>query len=335
MADSYEVTPDTLTNTLGGSSLTPDQVNAIVSLVTGDDGKAVIQAVDTLDTATLNAAGANNVEVLQVSGGGNFNFDTLPPSVKVLVFTEPVVINGQTFSGTVLLGPGNDETNFSFVQVASTTDVGVVVNPGGGHNTVVGSAGVDTVTVGTGAHNTVNGATGVDTVKVVGGKNGFTITVSGNQVVVQSADGNTAAQVTNSEILQFDDGVVVVAGNQDEAALARLYEFMFGRTPDAEGMRWWIEQVRGGAINLIDAAGGFLNSQEASTNQINPSTDPTAFVNGLYQQGFHRQADAEGLQFWVDQLNSGMSQAEVIARFAASDEAGVTITGVLTVNGTI
>lgn len=333
MADSYEQTASSVADAF--SSLGEERANQIAALVTGDDGKAVIQAAATLDAATLAEAATNGTEVLQISGGGNFNFDALPTSVKVLVFTEPVVINGQSFVGTVLLGPGNDSVNFSLTQVASGDATGATIDPGAGSNTIVGGAGADIVYVGAGAKDTIDGAAGVDTLKISGKKADYSIVVNGSKVVASNASLGTSVEASNSEIMQFDDGVVVNASNVSEASMARLYEFMFNRAPDAAGMKYWLETMRAGKINLVDAASGFLGSAEAQANGITPATDSATFIDALYLRGLDRPADAGGKAYWVDQLANGASRAEIIAGFTSSEEAQITIVGVHTITGSI
>lgn len=332
--DSYEQTVDDVMDVF--SSLGEDRAAEIAAMVAGEDGQAVVQAVSALNASTLQQVAVNKVEILQVDGGGEFNIDSLPSTVKVLVFSEPVVINGKSFQGTVLLGPGDDKVNFSLIQAASENANGVDVDPGAGNNTVVATAGADIVRIGQGAHDTVEGGGGVDTLKIAGKVAEFALSLHGSALVAEASSAGTSVQATNAEILQFDDGVVVVASNQNEAALARLYEFLFGRTPDADGMKWWLETMRETGISVVDAAAGFLYSQEAREHGITASSDISTFLDEIYQQGFGRAADAQGKAWWADQMaNHGVTHAEVVAGFAASEEAGILITGVKMISDSI
>jgi hypothetical protein len=62
----------------------------------------------------------------------------------------------------------------------------------------------------------------------------------------------------------------------------------------------------------------------------NPLLDNTAFVNQVYLDFLNRAPDAAGLQYWVDQLNSGaQSRAEMVEQFLLSPEFGQTIAPVV------
>ena len=72
------------------------------------------------------------------------------------------------------------------------------------------------------------------------------------------------------------------------------------------------------------AAGNYTQSMTGSSGS---TIGLTAFIpptiTDLYQKGFGREADAEGLKYWQDQLSGGMSIEKIAASFAKSDEASV------------
>lgn len=332
MADSYEKSSAEITDAF--SSLGPARAQEITALVTGPDGNAVVQQSTTIDAATLAQAQTDKSAVLNVTGGGTFDLGTLPSTLKVLVFTVPVVINGQTFFGTVLLGPGDDSVNFSLTQAASGSTTGTTIDAGAGSNTVVASSGADIVYVGSGAKDTIEGGAGVDTIIITGKMAAFALKVVGSKVVGDNVTLGTHLEATNSEIMQFDDGVVVNAANANEAAMARFYEVVLNRTPDAAGVLSWMDGMRAGKTMLIDAANGFLHSAEASAKGIDTLPN-SAFLDTLYEQAFGRAADAAGKADWLRGFDQGMTRAEVVVGFAVSPEAEIVITGVHTITGLI
>ena len=332
MADAYAQSQQQIETAF--ASLPKVVAEQIVKSVLGSDNVATFKAVTTIDSTTLNAAATEKVEILQVSGGGNFNLNNVPSTLKVLVFTEPVVINGTTYSGTVLLGPGNDSANFSLTQVASGSSEGVTIDPGAGSNTVVGSAGADKVYVGAGAKDTVDGGAGVDKLIISGKQSAFTFKIDGNKVIAENTATGTRVEATNSELFQFDDGVVVNAANSGEAAVARLYEVLLNRSPDAEGMKYWLEVARSGKLNIVEAAQGFIGSAESQAKGVATMTD-SQFLDLLYSQAFGRAADDGGKAYWLDKMAHGVTHDSVAIYFAESTEASVVVTGVNTITGSV
>ncbi|MGY4877709.1 DUF4214 domain-containing protein [Vreelandella aquamarina] len=89
---------------------------------------------------------------------------------------------------------------------------------------------------------------------------------------------------------------------QENLNLAQqLYVAYYGRPADAAGLQFWAEEIE---ANGIDAAiSAFGNSAEYTERFGDMSNE--ALVNGIYQQAFGRDADAEGLAFYTEKLESG------------------------------
>ncbi|MEQ2756923.1 DUF4214 domain-containing protein, partial [Hominifimenecus microfluidus] len=101
-----------------------------------------------------------------------------------------------------------------------------------------------------------------------------------------------------------------------EAFVARLYENVLGRTPDAKGLAAWVSQLTSGANGGEEVAKGFIFSSEYTKK--NTSND--AFVEMLYATLLNRKSDATGKKAWVAQLNSGVSREEIVEGFIHSNE---------------
>ncbi len=91
-------------------------------------------------------------------------------------------------------------------------------------------------------------------------------------------------------------------------AITGLYVAYFNRAPDPLGLQFWIDQLDDGRdFNTI--ASDFAASQEAI--DIYPFlaspdvSSPSAFVTSVYANLFNRVPEKEGLDFWVDVINSG------------------------------
>tara|TARA_R110000751_G_scaffold297742_1_gene407404 strand:- start:119 stop:1222 length:1104 start_codon:yes stop_codon:yes gene_type:complete len=96
-----------------------------------------------------------------------------------------------------------------------------------------------------------------------------------------------------------------------------LYEAGLDRMPDITGLNFWIEQAAAG-VSTVEIADSFLNSLEFQ-ERYDASTDES-FLIQLYDNVLERTPDASGQDYWLEQMNQDMSQAEVLNHFAVSDE---------------
>ncbi|MDR5899057.1 DUF4214 domain-containing protein, partial [Halomonas vilamensis] len=89
---------------------------------------------------------------------------------------------------------------------------------------------------------------------------------------------------------------------QENLNLAQqLYVAYYGRPADAEGLEFWAEEIEASGAEAVVSA--FGNSAEYTARFGDLSNED--LVNGIYQQAFNRDADAEGLAFYVEKLESG------------------------------
>ncbi|MEE9302564.1 MAG: DUF4214 domain-containing protein [Thiotrichaceae bacterium] len=92
-----------------------------------------------------------------------------------------------------------------------------------------------------------------------------------------------------------------------------LYIGYYGRVPDEVGWAYWIERVEQGNESFASIANDFGNSAEYQARF--GDLFPPELVNGLYQQLFSRDADPEGLAFYVNWLNTGQATlADIVLR---------------------
>lgn len=97
-----------------------------------------------------------------------------------------------------------------------------------------------------------------------------------------------------------------------------LYNTLLGRTDGADqgGQDFWSNAVANG-LSLSNLAAELAASPDGQA----ATTTDTAYVNGLYEAALGRQADAGGLDFWVDALSSGTSRADIASGIINSSEA--------------
>lgn len=101
-----------------------------------------------------------------------------------------------------------------------------------------------------------------------------------------------------------------------QSFIERLYTVALGRASDPTGAQYWLQKVMSGSSTGGDLARGFLFSQEF----LGKNTTNEEFVTVLYHTFFDREPDAPGLQYWVNNLQNGMSRQDVINGFINSIE---------------
>ena len=108
--------------------------------------------------------------------------------------------------------------------------------------------------------------------------------------------------------------------NTDSGEMFRLYNAAFARFPDADGLKYWIDQFSSGKNTRRVVAQSFLGSAEFTEKYGSNVSDET-YVNNLYKNVLGRDADTEGLNYWVGNLSSGLeTRYEALLGFAESAE---------------
>ena len=104
--------------------------------------------------------------------------------------------------------------------------------------------------------------------------------------------------------------------SQIEAYVKRCYTQILGRSGDSDGINYWTTLIQNGQSRPVDVAKSFVGSREFSLKQLNN----TEFVKVMYRAFMGREYDTGGLNYWVNQMNRGMSKNEVLNNFANSKE---------------
>ncbi|MEM7498205.1 MAG: DUF4214 domain-containing protein [Pseudomonadota bacterium] len=135
------------------------------------------------------------------------------------------------------------------------------------------------------------------------------------------------------DFVSFDDvaGQIdeVPGPQQDPTGLSRaevldvafLYGAAFDRMPDENGVNFWIDRLDFGDRSYVEIAEQFTIAEEF-IQLYGPLADVTnaAYVTLLYENTLDRISDGGGFDFWVARLDQGLSRAELLIRFAESDE---------------
>lgn len=108
-----------------------------------------------------------------------------------------------------------------------------------------------------------------------------------------------------------------------DGQVARLYEAYLDRTPDAAGMAYWLQR-RAQGESLASLAAAFEVTPEFTSKYGNLTNED--FVNLIYDDVIDRTPDVVGFNYWLGQLNSGLSRSSMMIGFSEGSEF-ITVTG--------
>jgi len=108
--------------------------------------------------------------------------------------------------------------------------------------------------------------------------------------------------------------------NTDDAyqAVALLYDSFAGRLPDAAGLIGWAEAIKSGAMTIAQVAAGFANSAEFQ--KLIAGMSHSDLVEFMYLNTLDRGSDPAGKQAWVNLLDAGLSDGDLLIGFSQSTE---------------
>nr|WP_315249155.1 S8 family serine peptidase [uncultured Duganella sp.] len=181
---------------------------------------------------------------------------------------------------------------------------------------IVGTANADVLQLVAGV--AVDGGGGVDLLQVTGDAGDFSIAATSTGFALTNKVTNTVSLLTSVERLQFSDKFVALDIDGSGGAVYRLYQAAFDRTPDMDGLGYWMSAMDKGAA-LTSVASSFVNSDEFKQLFGEEPTD-VELVNAMYQNVLHRAPDQQGEAYWIDSLKNGTTAADMLTAFSASRE---------------
>ena len=97
-----------------------------------------------------------------------------------------------------------------------------------------------------------------------------------------------------------------------------------GRLPDEGGYNWWLGEIQAGRHTLESMAAGFVDSSEFKSLADTDSSGVISnqeFILHMYNGVFGRDPDAEGLAWWVGQLDTqAKTQPDAFISMTQSNE---------------
>lgn len=191
------------------------------------------------------------------------------------------------------------------------------VGSAGGNDWLYGDAGDDMLFGGPG-QDVLIGGEGADVAKYDLPRNQYGIERNGGIVTVRSlADPADADVLINIESIVFADAgfpldVAGAATASSARQIAGLYAAHFGRAPDADGLRYWLDKAEQGEVDLRGMSSGFA-AHEKFGERYPESMSSAAFVAKVYESVLGVAGDEAGRAYWTDAIDHGLGRGEFIA----------------------
>lgn len=300
------------------------------------EASAKIMNVNDAPTGNLSITGtATQGQTLNVSttiadldGLGNISYQWLANGQNIAnANTDHLLLSGAeagkliSVQATYIDAFGTTE----IVKSAATATIGGNFSGGIGTDSLIGFAGNDSFTgnagndsfTGNGGNDSIDGGSGTDTAIFNGNVNNYKLTHSGATYIVTAKSGGDGSDtLSNIESLRFNDMTVnlsiqALASSAPQSQVQRLVELyvaFFNRVPDADGLAYWIGEVKAGrSINLVAESFYEAGIQYTELTGFSANMSNTAFINVVYRNVLGRSdgADAEGLAYWNEKLADG------------------------------
>ncbi len=249
------------------------------------------------------------------------------------------ILGGTTAPGAVIdpvIGDFTADPSAALLQIDITLSdtFNDTLDGGEGDDTLDGGAGADSLTGGAGADSLLGGTgddifviEGADTVEGGAGLDTVEIAAPITGVVIDAAEGGfditvggATSFVAGVERLELEDAAFEIDTSDLAEDVFVLFGFASGAFPDPGALA--------GTLGVIDESGGGTDLGDVATllaatnGLLDTAVDTLEFVEGLYTDGFGRDADEAGVAFWSGLLDDGtVERGDVLLSFAQSAEA--------------
>lgn len=334
--------------------------NSGTTLTVTGEGVDQLVSVETLRFADQSLALDNLVNIgvpladSSIAAGTPIHL-AIPPSFAVggqgTLYYNATLADGSALPAWLLF----DSTSAVFVGTPSPTDNGVLalkisvrdgvrpVSASGDFyltvttagSTLAGTSGNDKFQLGIG-NDSVSGGAGLDVAIVGGPAAQFKLAVSAGSIVLTDTVGKGGVDTLSGvERLVFADGALAFDTTGAAGQTFRLYQAAFDRLPDLAGLGFWID-ARDRGVSAMEVANSFLDAPEF-VRLYGSGLSNEQFATQLYVNVLHRQPDAAGLQYHIDNLNGTnfagynpnhevISRAQTLIGFSESTEYIATVT---------
>jgi hypothetical protein len=150
----------------------------------------------------------------------------------------------------------------------------------------------------------------VDDERLVTSSSSFSSSGTTSSTLIASSVGTTSTASINTSSTTSTDS--------RDAQVTRLYDAVFDRAPDSEGLAFWTDALNRGAT--LDAVADLLMASPEFQGR-HGTADDQDFVKLLYHNVLDREADDAGLEFWTSGLQqSVVDRSDVVLAFLEASE---------------
>ena len=114
----------------------------------------------------------------------------------------------------------------------------------------------------------------------------------------------SALSLSDSLSYSVDNFSDIERRNDIVADIQELYIGILGRAADHEGLYYWADQIIAGTSTLENTRTAF--TQQVEYTSIYAGLGNRELVTKIYQNFIEREPDAEGLAYWVGELDAGL-----------------------------
>ena len=299
------------TGSIGNDLITGNNLDNTISGGSGDDTLGGGDGNDTM------YGGVGN-DTFDWDGNSRLGNDTMYGGAG----NDTYVFNSSSDVVVELANEGADTiwTDFTY-SIATVSNVENLYLFGTGNINATGNS-LNNTLDGTSGNNILDGGAGIDIAVYTGTAASHTITIgtTSSTVVDKTANRDGTDTLTNVERLSFSDTNVALDSGMGQLAgeAYRLYKAAFNRTPDTEGLGFWIYSLDTGH-SLNNASQGFIGSPEFQALYGANSSDAT-FLTKLYTNVLGRNYDQSGYDFWLNGLKNGLQRDSLLSQFSESVE---------------
>lgn len=207
-----------------------------------------------------------------------------------------------------------------FLGVYEDLDLGVR------ENVVTGTSANDRL-LGSAIDDVVYALDGTDTFVLGRQREHYVVTVADKLITI--TDGLSGVDTLfDVEKIKFFDSIVSFETTGIAPQAYRLYQAAFGRTPDADGLGYWIAQMEKGT-GITEVAAAFTSSKEF-IDRYGAGASNSQILSGVYQNVLNRTPDKEGFDYWLGALNGKtITVTDMLVAFSDSYENQVQVIGAL------
>jgi hypothetical protein len=167
---------------------------------------------------------------------------------------------------------------------------------------------------------------GIDEVTYAGAHTSYTVTHDAQGFEITGPSGTES--LAGIERVRFGDGYGVALDITGDAGQAyRLYQAAFDRAPDLQGLGFQTNDLDMG-YSLAHVAQNFIDSPEFQS-KYGPGLTDTEFITLLYQHVLHRDPEADGLQYHLNEFAQGDTRADMLTHFSESPENQANVIGTI------